>query len=54
MKPLAEALLPIYRRNLEKYEAEGRQEQADIQRQMIADLEKRAERELTRQQRNER
>lgn len=38
----ARRVLPIYRRNLEKYEADGDDEKADIQRRLIARLEKRA------------
>ena len=36
----ARKVLPIYRRQLAQYEAEGDQERADIQRRLIAWLEK--------------
>ena len=42
-KPSASQLLPIYRRNLERYETEGRDDDAAVQRRLIARLEREAE-----------
>ncbi len=39
MKPTPKQLLPIYRRNLAKYEAEGDAERVRVQRALIARLE---------------
>ena len=39
MKPTPDELLPIYRRSLAAYEADGDTERADVQRRLIARLE---------------